>query len=179
MKIKLTGTKTLKLALVAAGLALAATIVVGTERENKEGPAEPVVRVRAGGEQPPNAHTPATKPAATDLDLARLNRFATTEIEDDLFAPRIPLVVAPPPPPAVQAPPPKPTAPALLFRFLGRMVDGGTRIVFVTDGGRNLSLKQGDVVDNLYRLEEVSDASVTFVYLPLEERQTLQIGRTN
>ncbi len=43
-------------------------------------------------------------------------------------------------------------------------------------GERNLVLKPGDVIDNIYKLEEVNDSAVVLTYLPLSQRQTLSIG---
>ncbi|MBI1905698.1 MAG: hypothetical protein HYS20_05565 [Rhodocyclales bacterium] len=179
MTIGVSRPNVLKAAVAAGGLMLAATIVVGTEREARDGPAQPVAGARVSVESASAGPAPQVKPGAPDLDLARLNRPGTTEIEDDLFALRTPPVIAPPAPPAAPPPPPKPAGPPLPFKFLGRMTDGGILTVFVAQGNQNLSLRKGDVVDNLYRVEEVSDASVIFVYLPLDERQALQIGGMN
>ncbi len=51
-----------------------------------------------------------------------------------------------------------------------------TATVFLAMGDRNLVVKPGDVIDNTYKLEEVSDSAVVLTYLPLSQRQTLSIG---
>jgi hypothetical protein len=48
--------------------------------------------------------------------------------------------------------------------------------VFLTTGDRNLVVRPGDVIDNNYRLEEVTDTTVVLTYLPLTVKQTIPIG---
>lgn len=154
-------------ALAVAASLLAASLVIGTEHERSSG-----AELRPG-------HQASVKAPLIDLDLSRLNREIAAESEDELFPVRAPQ--APPPVPVqavIQVPPapPKPAAPPLPFKYLGLMVDGGKLTVFVARGDDLLSLKQGDVIANQYRVDEASEASVTFTYLPLDERQVLTIG---
>lgn len=142
--------------------------------------------------QPVSHHTgseisASTSPAASDtpgsgtnmeLDLAKLNRKPPSSNEVELFA-----TYTPPPPPAppaavaaISTPPPKPTAPPLPFKYLGRMVDAGVTTIFVNHGNQNMGIKDGDVIDNTYKVESITDSSVTLTYLPLAEKQTLNIG---
>jgi hypothetical protein len=39
-----------------------------------------------------------------------------------------------------------------------------------------LVVKPGDLIDNTYKVEEVTDSSVVLTYLPMKQRQTLAIG---
>ena len=168
----------LKCGLAFAGIGIAATFIARDDEQQVAG--APAARPHARSE---------LKSAKLDapLDLSLLNRAPTTELEENVFGvPRPPAPppapVAPPPPPpppVVAAPPPKPTAPALPFRFLGRMVDGGATTLFVAQGNQNLSIRQGDVVNDTYRLEQIGESSATFVYIPLQERQTLTMGSKN
>jgi len=41
---------------------------------------------------------------------------------------------------------------------------------------RNYIVKQGEHIDNRYRVDEVNDHMITFTYLPLSAKQTLLIG---
>lgn len=130
---------------------------------------------------PAPARAPRSTPATDDLDLTALTRPATLEIAEHLFAPPPSAAQrsAPSPPPAapvVTAQPPPPKAPSLPFRYLGRLVDGERISAFVASGTQNLSLKTGDVIDNLYRVERIADDALDFVYLPLDERQSLTLG---
>jgi hypothetical protein len=59
------------------------------------------------------------------------------------------------------------------------MIDRGTTTLFVAQGAQNLSIKTGDVVGEVYRLEQIGDTNATFVYIPLQERQTLSMGNRN
>ena len=165
-----------KCGLVFAGCALAASLVLDREDETPGRIAEPTARAKAAGPSKQQGSARSAAPASTPLDISLLNRPAATDLEENLFA--LPRPPAPPPPRtrAVAAPPPKPTAPPLPFKYLGTMIDRGTTTLFITQGGQNHSVKPGEVVSDVYRLEQLSETHATFVYLPLEERQTLPIG---
>lgn len=166
--MKLTGATLFHSAMVAAGFVLAASLVIGNEREERNG-----AELRPGQQA-------SIKAPLIDLDLSRLNRQGAGKPDDGLFPARA--LQAPPSPipsqAVIQAPPApsKPVAPPLPFKYLGLMVDGGTLTVFVARGDELMSLRQGDVIANQYRVDEASEASVTFTYLPLNERQVLTIG---
>lgn len=82
----------------------------------------------------------------------------------------------PPPPPAAK--PPAPVAPALPFRYLGKALEDGQVRVFLAQSERTHMLKKGDTLPN-YKVEDVSMAEMTFVYLPLNEKQKLIFGSSN
>lgn len=86
----------------------------------------------------------------------------------------------PPPPQEVKAPPPPPApqAPPLPYRHFG-MVTGpdGKETVFLTQGSRLLTVRQGEVVDGQYRVDKISDEEIVFTYLPLEQVQTARATR--
>jgi hypothetical protein len=129
--------------------------------------------------------TPATAPAqrAPGLDLGKLRRAPPVDPSSDPFGARnfrpdppkgkaAPMAVA-----AVVPPPaPPPQAPPLPFAYIGRLSEDRDTTVFLAMGERNLVLKPGDVIDNTYKLEEVSESAVVLTYLPLSQRQTLSIG---
>ena len=69
----------------------------------------------------------------------------------------------------------KPVAPPLPFNFVGRYVEGGTAYIFLEQGTRLHTVKAGDIIDDLYRIDRI-DQDVHMTYLPLKERQTLVIG---
>jgi len=114
--------------------------------------------------------------SAADLDLRQIQRSKNTEAINDLFAPRttavLPATAASPEPPA---PPPAPSAPALPFTYLGKFIDGDKTEIFVAQGDEHYSIAQGRTIDGQYKVEKVSAAAVTFIYLPLGTRQTLAI----
>jgi len=71
----------------------------------------------------------------------------------------------------------KPVAPALPFKFLGRITDGErVAVLLSTSGSDTVVAHEGDAVGNSYRLETVGADALTFVYLPLQQKQTLALG---
>lgn len=74
--------------------------------------------------------------------------------------------VAPPPPPPPQAPP-------LPFAYMGKLVDDGAVIVFLTKQDRNYIVRAGDTLDGTYGVESIEDERLVLNYLPLGIRQTL------
>jgi hypothetical protein len=55
----------------------------------------------------------------------------------------------------------------------------GAAVVFITRGERMYSVRAGDVIDGTYRVEAVGAGEMTFVYLPMNEKQTLRIGESS
>lgn len=180
-------------------LVLIAGVVTGREE-----PVSPTTAIKDGSQaiQRPTAETaerttPGSSPASLagsatpgkrdpeDLDLSRLQRQPREGTVNDLFAS---LSLAPPPPPAPPVkpaapvavtpppPPPPPSAPPLPYRYLGRMVDGGTVIAFVARNDEHWSVKAGSTVEDTYRVESVGDTAVVFIHLPTGIRQTLSIS---
>lgn len=131
----------------------------------------------------------AARPAAggavaRGLDLSRLRRGPGPDPSADPFAlrdfrPAPPVakhpMVEPAPAMAPPAPPP-PQAPPLPFAYVGRLAEGKSTTVFLAMGDRNLVVRPGDVIDNNYRVEEVTESAVVLTYLPLTVKQTLPIG---
>lgn len=112
------------------------------------------------------------------LDLDGLARPAHTESVANLFGPSWAELEAeaarrnaPPP-----TPPPPPQAPPLPFAYLGKLVDGGTTLVFLSRGDRNYVVRQGDTIDGTYRVDEIGDQSIALTYVPLDSRQSLALG---
>lgn len=109
-------------------------------------------------------------PAVAETTVVR-EQYATQA--GDLFAPHS---WQPPPPP-----PPKPAAPKappLPFLYLGKVLEGGEILVFLGQGPRTHLLRRGDVLAE-YKIDEITPAQITFVYLPLNEKQHLTFGSAN
>lgn len=88
---------------------------------------------------------------------------------------------SPPPAPKPQLsalPPPAPTAPQLSFAFAGRMIDGDQMILFLSKNGRQYTVKIGDILDDTYRLDKVSNIDAVLTYLPMNIQQTLTFNST-
>jgi hypothetical protein len=154
------------------------------------GPARDVVQPRgaASAAAPRDRAEPqasVSAPAAVhDPDLARAReRLQPRERPEpirDAFAPRswAPAQVEAPPAPAARAPPPPaaPVAPPLPYRYLGQLSEQGRTVVFLARGEAPVDGRVGEVLDGTYRIERIADSAVEFTYLPLNERQVLQVG---
>lgn len=66
-------------------------------------------------------------------------------------------------------------APPLPFKVLGKYTDSGDQVFFVKHKHENLVLHVGDVFLEKYKFESVDAKSLTFVYLPLDKKQTLNL----
>ena len=77
------------------------------------------------------------------------------------------------PPPAAPA---LAVAPPLPFLFLGKLDDSERVRVFLARGTRILSVSEGDVIDDTWRIERIAGAHMTLSYLPLGLAQTLPVG---
>ena len=120
--------------------------------------------------QPPEARTPLL-----DLDGLRQARAAPPPAE--LFGAKS-WYVAPPAPPAPPPPPPvipKPTAPPLPFVFIGRMVEEGQATVFLMKGEIVHMVREGDEIDETYRVRRIEPGRLTLLYLPLQIEQTIAV----
>lgn len=76
--------------------------------------------------------------------------------------------------PVVEAP----SLPPLPFQFIGRLDDRRDRQVFLQDGEKIYVVRQGDVIDDTWRIEGISEQELSLVYLPLHLSQTLSVGST-
>lgn len=151
-----------------------AAVWVGDETDEGEAPHRPAKR---GGTSVPLALARPEGEAPATAELRPLPAPDETVAEDVETASSIDpfrsksWYVAPPAPP-----PPKPTAPPLPFRFLGRMVDGGEKQVFLAQQNRHLIVRVGDVINGTYSVEQIGDDGITFIYLPLKESQWLPMN---
>lgn len=162
------------------GVILFATMVIGRENEDPV-PGEArkstvrVAKLAAGT-------STSDKRVIPDLDLERLNRAPPEAIKNDLFAAKSwqpPAPPSPPPPKPVAIAPPAPTAPALPFKYIGKMIDGNTTIIFLAKQDQDYSVKAGDIIEDVYRVDQVHDDAIGFTYLPLDIKQVLSINAPN
>lgn len=103
-------------------------------------------------------------------------------MENDAFAVKswAPQLPATPQQPASAAKPvatviAKPVAPALPFRYLGRLEEDGHTLFFLANGEQNYSVKVGEIMNGGYRFEAAAGNILTFKYLPMDTVQTLAI----
>lgn len=74
---------------------------------------------------------------------------------------------------ALAPPPAQPVAPPMPFQYVGQIQGREGPTILLSRGTESFSVKAGEPIDNDYRLESVTSESLTIVYLPLNERQTL------
>jgi hypothetical protein len=79
----------------------------------------------------------------------------------------------PPPPPPAET---KPVAPPLPYRYGGALEDGGAPAAFLLERDEVRAVRSGDVLDGRYRVTAVSRQRIDFLYLPLNETQSLSTG---
>lgn len=143
-------------ALIAATAILVAGVVAGREKPSVE-----IIQ----------SQRPVARAAADDIDLTKLKRGEATVPQNDPFKgfsqPK------PQPAAAVQVQE-KPSAPPLPFRYFGRLTENGKTEVFVMRGEELLSIDAGQQHGE-YRVEQVSASQISFTYLPLKTRQTLEL----
>lgn len=97
-----------------------------------------------------------------------------------LFAARSWYVVPPaplPPPPVEPPPPPAPTAPPFPYAVVGSYSpEGRPQVFFLSKGDKMIDALVGDQLDGVYRFESAAGGQLTFVYLPLNTRQSIPMG---
>ena len=158
-------------------LALIASVVAGRERPS--GPAlEPAARIDARLQA--SARGEAQE---QDLDLSQLERGAEAAGADaappvDPFARRN-FASAQAAAQAAAAPPSPPPAPPLPFVYLGKAIEDGKLEIFLGRGERSYSVRAGQKIDDEYRVDKLTQNSVSFTYLPSKTRQTLDIPAVN
>lgn len=67
-------------------------------------------------------------------------------------------------------------APPLPFRFVGRVTQQGATQVYVARGAKLFQVRQGDVLDNEYRVEALAPGEIAFVHLRSGNRQVMTLS---
>ena len=147
--------------LVVVALAAVAGVVTGREKPAIELSEEKVQR--------------QVPPVALAIDLAKLERAETGLPLADPFAPRSFGTEARP----RAAAPDKPAVPPLPFQYVGKVIEDGKQEVYVMRDGELLAIASGQKIGNEYRVDRVTGKSITFTYLPLKTRQTLDLPAPN
>jgi hypothetical protein len=172
--------------LAAAGMALVASALVKDEAGNA---------VDAGivPAASPEANTASRSGAHLAAQLPRIERPSFKPPQKDVFWKRAqqsqtqptrkPKPAAPPQPPPAQVvavapepvpPPPPATPPALPFQYFGSIrLEGGPLVAYLSSADRAYAVREGDLIDQLYKVERVEFSQVTMRYIPLDAEQTL------
>lgn len=128
--------------------------------------AEPVTRPRPAAPAEAVAARAQQSEAAPRLALSRSN----------LFPEQTWYVAPPPPPPPPYVEPPPPQAPALPFSYMGRWQEAGQTTYYLARGTLPVSVRAGQVLDGVWRLEPVTGGQLNFTYLPLDQTRSLRTG---
>ena len=142
-------------AIVAAAVTVVAGVVAGRER-----PAIELVQEKSS----------VNRAADDGIDLAKLRLPEATVPQSDPFARNFGAQK----PAQVANVAEKPSAPPLPFRYFGRLTENGKTEVFVMRGDDLLAISAGQKIGE-YRVDQIADASISFTYLPLKMKQTLDL----
>jgi hypothetical protein len=127
--------------------------------------------VVAGRERPSMALAEPAAPLAQSLDLSKLERAAPGAAPAaDPFAPKS-FAPAQEQQPAARA---RPEAPALPFRYLGKLIEDGKLSVFLANGAESVTAVAGERIGD-YRVDKVTESEIQFTYLPLKTKQSLPL----
>ena len=145
-----------RIAIAVAAVVLVTSVVAGRERPTLELVQEKAPRV--------------AKAADDGIDLEKLKRAAASAPQNDPFK----SINQPKPQPAAVQVQQKPSAPPLPFRYFGRLTENGKTEVYVMLGDELLSIAPGQQHGE-YRVEQIGASQISFTYLPLKTRQTLEL----
>ena len=136
------------------------------------GPAAPTsAKAPASGASQDPGHSAAPASQATQPGIpARsvLGRIAADPFSAHSWMPR--------PKPAAVSEAPVPVAPPLPFRFAGQFYRESGIEVYVARGEEIFPVKEGDTLDDQYKVDSVSATEVSFVHLLSGTRQTMQFS---
>ncbi|MEG0064284.1 MAG: hypothetical protein RR740_06765 [Pseudomonas sp.] len=71
-----------------------------------------------------------------------------------------------------------PSLPPVPFQFVGKLHDRSDLQVFLQNGEKIYVVRNGDVIDDTWKITGISDLELSLVYLPLHLSQTLSVGST-
>lgn len=126
------------------------------------------------------SHAGAPAPIESAIRLDRLRREPYPPLRSDPF--KGDLAFDPASPGAAfeggmaqrpSGPPPPPPVP---FTYMGKMLDDGETVVFLTRGDRNYVVRKGATLDGQYRVDTIGPRTMVLTYLPAKAKQSLAIG---
>jgi hypothetical protein len=176
--------KRISIAIVLIGGALIAERVIALSGDDGDAVVVPAPAKRATA---PSGSRTSGKAAAASASL-RLDRLDDRQhaLQDTNGADQPPppglfnaTSWAPPPPPA---PPPEaapaPVAPPFPYEYIGKLLEDGVLTAFFMQGNRVLSIKAGDTVDSVYRVDHMTGELMNLTFLPLKQSQVVRLGNT-
>lgn len=74
-------------------------------------------------------------------------------------------------------PPPPPSAPKLPYVYIGSIRDqDGNKTIFLAKDEQVYPVREGDMLDGVYKIGSVNDGQLIIIYLPLNIEQSLSVG---
>ena len=139
----------------------------------QEGRAQPQSRMESKVSSNPFAALNLQAPTVATVGSAPTSNGVATKPAK----PRIVPVHIPSAPPV----PPEPTAPPLPFEAIGSILGteatGGQTVAFLQQQQSLLVVRKGETIGQGYRVEAITSEKVEFIYLPLNQRQSLSLAR--
>jgi hypothetical protein len=80
------------------------------------------------------------------------------------------------PPPMAAAPEGAPTAPPLPYAYMGKKLEGGQWEVYLARDEMTYIVRQGGSLEGTYSVERIDPPTMTLIYRPLGQTQSLVIG---
>jgi len=147
-----------KVLITIAVVSALASVVAGREAPTIVEPAKPKVDTRLQ--------------VKDELDLGRLEAARIgDDSKVDPFAPRS---FGTAPLPQTAAPAARAEAPAMPFRYIGKMIDNGKLAVFLQKGNDSYTAMEGERVGD-YRIDKITESEIRFTYLPMKTKLTLPL----
>ncbi len=115
----------------------------------------------------------ADRRAPSSPPLALPQRQGMRDARADLFAPPAP---PPAPAPAAAAQAAAPVAPPNPYRLAGTARFGEKLVILLARGDALVEAKQGEPLDDLYKVRSASAESVALIYAPLGIEQLVEAG---
>ena len=154
---------------------LGSTLIAGIVAASWRDGGEPATAALVRTERPlPAQRSRSPVAALPELELEKLELDKSREPIANAFEPRS---WAPPPPKSALPPPPQ--APPLPYTYIGKIVDEGQVVVFLTRQERNYAVRSGDKLDDTYQVDDIKPNVMLLTYLPLNLQQSLTIGSPN
>ena len=122
----------------------------------------------------PRSVRPSVPPATLDLTVLQQPRLGAAPGE---------LFDSEPPPDkqaelAAAAAPPPPVVPVLPYTYAGKLIDGDSYIVFLSEGDKNYSVRAGDALGD-WRVKAIRPPQMILSYVPMQAEVPLMIGEAN
>ena len=176
--------KRISIAIVLIGGALIGERVIALSGDDGDAVVAPAPAKRASA--PSAARASATTAAVSaSLRLDRLDdrQHALQDVDGADQAPPPGLFTStnwapPPPPPPPPEPPPAPVAPPFPYEYMGKLLEDGVLTAFFMQGNRVISIKSGDTVDSVYRVDQMTGEQMNLTFIPLKQAQVVRLGNT-